>query len=166
MKRESKFWTLLNHRNRSLDSNFQISEFGKWWRPLKQLKRSRVDVVLLNKFLTTHSGDQDSLDCYCYMSKGPAQDFIEDYSANTFTYSKVGCLDLMFEIIWNFRNKLNEISSVVRNSLSNLLATSVWKTWPDVEILPTIRLIDKTLPRLQTNVSTRFTPPSTRQDSV
>ena len=33
------------------------------------------------------------------MSKGPAQDFIEDYSANTFTYSKVGCPNLKFDYL-------------------------------------------------------------------
>jgi hypothetical protein len=38
-------------------------------------KRVRIDVTLLNKFLTTHDGDQDKFDCYCYMT--PCSDSLE-----------------------------------------------------------------------------------------
>lgn len=52
------------------------------------LTRKRVDVVLLNKFLTSHSGDQDSLDCYCYMTDKSFDICVSDYSSLEHQYNQ------------------------------------------------------------------------------
>ena len=55
-----------------------------------RLTRKRVDVVLLNKFLTSHSGDQDSLDCYCYMTDESFDICVPDYSSLDHQYNQAG----------------------------------------------------------------------------
>ena len=49
-------------------------------------KRVRIDVVLLNKFLKTHDGDQDEFDCYCYMTPNSQAleklEYFEEYKSS------------------------------------------------------------------------------------
>jgi len=49
-------------------------------------QKVRIDVILLNKFLTSHTGDQDKIDCYCYMVPSSQElenlDYIEEYKSS------------------------------------------------------------------------------------